>query len=221
MPHGFSSRPIAATMLDLLLQSYFFKPVNLDWIIGCSLPSSLSSDFTELSVDLCILNISQPSLFFMAPNRMPNSKSKRILWSILFLLRLVLAASVVVYAVVEILKFSSNKEILHLAMFSMFFLVANFQVGVGKHKAIISDEEAGSLFVLTLFSLSAALFELVDLALDQVLKELNPSTMPGLVFGLNVVESVLGFCAVLLLYYSMDRFLVFLRSVSFKGNPYL
>ena len=57
-----------------------------------------------------------------------------------FLLRLVLAASVVVYAVVEILKFSSNKEILHLAMFSMFSLLQISRLA-SVTKAIINDEE--------------------------------------------------------------------------------
>ena len=67
----------------------------------------------------------------MALSRIPNIKSKRILWATLLTLRILLAMSVVAYAFVEYIEFNTNKEILHLTLFSMFFLVTNFQINVG------------------------------------------------------------------------------------------
>ena len=152
----------------------------------------------------------------MNHQRIPNLRTKRVLWSTLWLLRLVLVISVIAYGALEIMKFNSNKEVIHLAMFSMFFLLGNFQVGVGRHNAVVSKEEAESIFFLTLFSISAALLELVDLALDQILKELNQQVNISYIFGICLAETILGFCAVLLVYYSLERFLVHLRSISFK-----
>ena len=97
-------------------------------------------------------------------------------------------------------------------MFSMFFLLANFQVNIGRHKEVIKDvERAESLFVLSMFALAAALLELVDLGFDQLIGGIDSVSV---ITGINLVEAMLGVCAVLLTYYSVDRFLVALRSIS-------
>ena len=156
----------------------------------------------------------------MTRQHITNISSEKTIRSILFLLRMILALSVVAYAAIELMKFNSNKEILHLTMFSMFFLLASFQINVGRHNAVVNSNEAGKLFILTLFSFSAALLELVDLALDQILKELNQAAMPGYFFGVSLTESLFGFAAVLMIFYSLEGFLVFLNSIVFKlkGN---
>ena len=152
----------------------------------------------------------------MTLQRTPDLQIKKTLWKTLFALRIILTLAVVAYAIIEIMKFESNKEILHFAGFSIFFLLGNFQLGVGRHKAVVSDSEAEGLFILTMFSISAALLELVDLTLDEVLKGLNSPNMSGYIFGISLTETILGFCAVLMVYYSLERFLVLLRSIAFK-----
>ena len=103
----------------------------------------------------------------MTLSRIPNLRVKKILWGMLALLRVLLALSVVAYIAVEYIEFNSNKEVLHLTLFSMFFLLSNFLINVGRHKAAIqSDEHAQSLFWMAMFALCAAMLELVDLALD-------------------------------------------------------
>ena len=64
--------------------------------------------------------------------------------------------------------------------------------------------------------LSPAMLELVDLALDQVLMALADPSMLVYFHAVSVLESLIGFCAVLMVYFSIDRFLVFLRSISFE-----
>ena len=150
----------------------------------------------------------------MTLSRIPNIKSKRILWATLLTLRVLLVISVVAYAIVECIEFNTNKEILHLTLFSMFFLVTNFQINVGRHKAVIKDDEkAERLFLLAMFALSSSLLELVDLALDQVMRGLSDPSMYGYRISLSIMESFLGFVAILMVYYSIDRFLVFIRAI--------
>ena len=153
----------------------------------------------------------------MTLSRIPCLRAKRILWGTLAVLRVLLVISVVAYAVVECIEFNSNKQILHLTLFSMFFLLSNFLINVGRHKAAIqSDEHAQSLFWMAMFAISAAMLELVDLALDQVLAALADPSMLVYFNAVSVIESLFGFCAVLMVYFSIDRFLVFLRSISFE-----
>ena len=153
----------------------------------------------------------------MTLSRIPNLRVKRILWGMLALLRVLLALTVVAYIAVEYIEFNSNKEVLHLTLFSMFFLLSNFLINVGRHKAAIqSDEHAQSLFWMAMFALCAAMLELVDLALDQVLVALADPSLVVYFNAVSVIESLFGFCAVLMVYFSIDRFLVFLRSISFE-----
>ena len=153
----------------------------------------------------------------MTLTRIPDLRVKKILWGTLAVLRVLLALSVVAYVAVEVIEFNSNKEVLHLTLFSMFFLLSNFLINVGRHKAAIqSDEHAQSLFWMAMFALSAAMLELVDLALDQVLSALADPSMLVYFNAVSVIESLIGFCAVLMVYFSIDRFLVFVRSISFE-----
>ena len=153
----------------------------------------------------------------MALSRIPDLRVKKILWGTLVVLRVLLAMAVVASIAIEYIEFYSSKEVLRLALFSMFFLLSNFLINVGRHKAVIqNDEHAQSLFWMAMFALSAAMLELVDLALDQVLTAMTNPSMTIYFHILGVVESLIGIVSVLMAYFSIDRFLVFLRSISFE-----
>ena len=69
---------------------------------------------------------------------------------------------------------------------------------------------------MAMFALCAAMLELVDLALDQVLGAMTDPSLFVYFTIVQVVESSLGLFAVLMVYFSIDRFLVFVRSISFE-----
>ena len=154
----------------------------------------------------------------MTLTRIPDLRVKKILWGTLIVLRVLLFMAVLAYIAVEYIEFDFNKEVLHLTLFSMFFLLSNFLINVGRHKAAIqNDEHAQSLFWMAMFALSAAMLELVDLALDQVLAAIADD--PSMVVysnALGVVEFLIGIFSVLMACFSIDRLLVFLRSISFE-----
>lgn len=148
-------------------------------------------------------------------HRVPNLRAKRMLAYAFSALRAMLILALIAYAVVEFVEFNSQKEVLHLTLFSMFFLVSNYLVNIGRHKAVlVEDERAQSLFFLVMFAIAAAMFELIDLALDQVLKAINTTSMPMLHISIAILETLIGMVAVLMIYFALDRFLVFLRSLS-------
>ncbi|WP_413441191.1 hypothetical protein [Synechococcus sp. MIT S1220] len=146
---------------------------------------------------------------------MPNLRTKRILAFTFSALRAMLMLALIAYTVVEYVEFNSQKEVLHLTLFSMFFLVSNFLVNIGRHKAVLGeDEKAQSLFFLAMFAMAAAMFELVDLGLDQVLKAINATSMQILHIFIAVFESLTGMIAVIMIYFALDRLLVFLRALT-------
>jgi hypothetical protein len=79
-----------------------------------------------------------------------------------------------------------------------------------------SEERISRLFVLALFTLSAAFLELVDLGFDQITDHLKYNSALASVYQIVCIfEAVCGAMAVLLIAYSIDRMLVTLRSTAY------
>ena len=65
-----------------------------------------------------------------------------------------------------------------------------------------------------MFALAAAMFELVDLGLDQVLKVIDTTSTQVLRMSILTAEALIGIAAIFMIYFVLDRLLVFLRSLS-------
>ena len=143
--------------------------------------------------------------------------SKKALFTLITLLRLFLIAAALTIVATEMLEIYQEKDLLHLSMFSIFFLLCNFQINLSRHTAVMKSEERISrLFVLALFTLSAAFLELVDLGFDQITDHLKYNSALASVYQIVCIfEAVCGAMAVLLIAYSIDRMLVTLRSTAY------
>ena len=145
-----------------------------------------------------------------------GSLSKKALISLLASLRVFLIAAASTVIVIELIEIYLQKDVLHLALFAMFFLICNFQINLSRHKEVMkSDERTGRLFVLALFSLSASFLELVDLGFDQLSKKLLGGA--GLQHSYQtfcVIETIVGIVAIVMITYSLDRMLVSLRLIA-------
>ena len=67
-----------------------------------------------------------------------------------------------------------------------------------------------------MFTLCATMLELVDLAVDQVLEEITDPSLVVYFKIVQVVESLLGMFAMLMVYFLIGRFRVFLPSISYE-----
>ena len=145
-----------------------------------------------------------------------GSYSKKALFTLLAVLRFFLAAAAVVLITIELTEAYMQKDILHLSYFSIFFLICSFQVNLSRHKDVMkSDERVGRLFVLALFSLTAAFLELVDLGFDQLVNRLRGNQeLISWYQSICILEVIFGIIAILMLVYSLDRMLVALRSIA-------
>ena len=147
----------------------------------------------------------------MPITRIPNLTSKRILWIAFSAIRILAAICAIAYFIVALLEFKSNKEIMHLTMFSMFILCANFQLSIGGYRVVIFEENSAKIFMLSMFTLSAAFLELADLGLDQVLKQLEAENLSEYYLALSGIESIISIIGVLVFCYSLDKFMAFLK----------
>ena len=145
-----------------------------------------------------------------------TSYSKKALFFLLSVLRLFLVAVALTMIVIEFAETYLQKDVLHLALFSMFFLICNFQINLSRHKEVMkSEDRIGRLFVLALFSLAAAFLELVDLGLDQLLTRFRGNLdLISWYQSICIFEVIFGVIAISMLTYSLDRMLVSLRSVA-------
>ena len=105
---------------------------------------------------------------------------------------------------IELTEAYMQKDILHLSYFSIFFLICSFQVNLSRHKDVMkSDERVGRLFVLALFSLTAAFLELVDLGFDQLVNRLRGNQeLISWHQSICILEVIFGIIVILMLVYS-------------------
>ena len=148
----------------------------------------------------------------------PNYYSKKILYSLLFVLRIFIFIAAVTMVVIEIREAYLFKDILHLALFSISFLVCSLQIAISRHKVVMkSQERARRFFMMALFSMTAAFLELVDLGFDQMVDRLSgvQAFLPWYQ-SICILESIFGITAIMMLAYSLDRMLVSLRSIAIE-----
>ena len=67
-----------------------------------------------------------------------------------------------------------------------------------------------------MFTLTASILKLVDLAFDQVLKKLSTPGPEGYYLAINAIDSCLGIFAVLVFCYSLNKFIIFLRTAAIE-----
>ena len=67
--------------------------------------------------------------------------SKRALFALLGTLRLFVITAASIIIVVEIIEVFVQKDLMHLALFAVFFLICNFQINLSRHTAIMKSEE--------------------------------------------------------------------------------
>ena len=148
----------------------------------------------------------------------PNHYAKKALFSTLTLLRLFILAAAITMILIELREAYLFKDILHLALFSIFFLICTLQVAISRHKEIMKNKErVGRYFLLALFSMSAAFLELVDLGFDQLVNRLSGvQTFLAWYQGICIVESIFGIIAIMIIAYSLDRMLTSLRSIALE-----
>lgn len=143
-----------------------------------------------------------------------DEATKAVLLKVFSGMRIILWISVLTLVGIEIAEVFANKEIERLVLFAIFFLLANLQIGIGRF--MLTDkkqEQANQLLLLSVFMISSAFLEIIDVGLEKGLS-VFPATTPTLLYQLLLgFEAVFGILALALAAYSVDRFFIQMRLV--------
>jgi hypothetical protein len=113
---------------------------------------------------------------------------------------------------IEIAEVYLQKDVYHLAVSAIFFLLANMQIGISRLLISMDDEEMSRrFFYLSIVMLCAAVIAVFDMGIDRVLAEMAASQFAFLYKLVSIAEFLLGSISTLLAGYSLDRFFVLIR----------
>ena len=126
---------------------------------------------------------------------------------ILNLLRIFIIIGVITYVSIQTLEIFQRKEFLHLTIFTLFFLFSSFQLTIsGYFQRLGFNEHSFMLFGASIIMFSAGFFELVDVAIDHFLKELENSNYSLLISFGSILEYLIALFAIILALISLERF---------------
>ena len=126
---------------------------------------------------------------------------------ILNLLRIFIIIAAITYVGIQTLEIFQRKEFLHLTIFTLFFLFSSFQLTIsGYFQRIGLNEHSFMLFGASIIMFSAGFFELVDVAIDHFLKELENSNYSLLISFGSIFEYLITLSAIILALISLERF---------------
>ena len=145
--------------------------------------------------------------------RMPRKTAlKHLLTPILLFLRWLLWLAIVANITVELAEVYLQKDIHHLAMSAIFFLLANLQISISRLLVSIEEvETAKQFFFISIFMICAAIIEIIDLGVDRFLTEIANSQFTAFYKFISIAEFLLGTFSTMLAGYSLDRFFVLIK----------
>ena len=137
---------------------------------------------------------------------------RHLLASILVVLRWLLWVAIGANIAIEIAEVYLQKDVYHLAISAIFFLLANMQIGISRLLISMDDEEMSRrFFYLSIVMLCAAVIAVFDMGIDRILAEMAASQFAFLDKLVSIAEFLLGSISTLLAGYSLDRFFVLIR----------
>ena len=137
---------------------------------------------------------------------------RHLLASILVVLRWLLWVAIGANIAIEIAEVYLQKDVYHLAVSAIFFLLANMQIGISRLLISMDDEEMSRrFFYLSIVLLCAAVIAVFAMGIERVLAGMAASQFAFLYKLLSIAEFLLGSISTLLAGYSLDRFFVLIR----------
>ena len=141
----------------------------------------------------------------------------RSLFIILTTLRWLLWAAICINIGIEGVELFIAKDVSHLAMSAIFFLLGNVQIGLSRLLISMKDSEMAEEFLfISFFMLSAAIIEIVDLGFDRAVSQLSSSPFNAAFLAVSVIEFITGVVATLLAGYSLDRMFILMRKKAWQ-----
>ena len=135
--------------------------------------------------------------------------------TLIYLIRIFVIFGAITYVAIQTIEIFQRKEFMHLTIFTLFFLFASFQLSASAYFYRSGMKKYSDLiFTASIIMFSAGVFELVDVALDHLLKDLaNLNNSFIIIFG-SLIEYFISLSSVFVALISLDRFSKILKGWS-------
>jgi len=137
-----------------------------------------------------------------------------IITPLLNIIRLFAILGAITYISIQTLEIFQRREFMHLTMFTLFFLFANFQLSITRYLTNIKmNKYSYILFPAVIIMFSAGILELVDVAIDHFLKDISSlENSPITIIG-SLIEYVIALSSIFIALVFLHRFRITLRSL--------
>ena len=135
--------------------------------------------------------------------------------TLIYWIRIFVVFGAITYLAIQTIEIFQRKEFMHLTIFTLFFLFASFQLSASAFFYRSGMKKYSDLiFTASIIMFSAGVFELVDVALDHLLKDLaNLNNSFIIIFG-SLIEYFISLSSVFVALISLDRFSKILKGWS-------
>ena len=113
----------------------------------------------------------------------------------------------IAYIAIQTLEIFARREVLHLTIFTLMFLIASFQLSISTYfQDIGSNEHAYRLFGASIIMFCGGFFELVDVAIDHALSDINKYNYNLLISIGSITEYLIALAAIIIAMISLENF---------------
>ena len=139
-----------------------------------------------------------------------------IIISLINIIRIFVILGAITYVAIQTLEIFQRREFMHLTIFTLFFLFANFQLSIsGYFLRIGMDKFSHMVFPAVIIMFSAGVLQLVDVAIDHLLKDISDISILGnspiIIIG-SLIEYLIALSSIFIAMVSLNRFKTTLKS---------
>ncbi len=119
----------------------------------------------------------------------------------------------ITYIAIQTLEIFQRREVLHLTIFTLMFVIASFQLSISTYfQDIESNEHSYRLFGASMIMFCAGFFELVDVAIDHSLSDINKYNYNLIISIGSITEYVIALSAIIIAMISLENFRITIKN---------
>ncbi len=113
----------------------------------------------------------------------------------------------ITYVAIQTMEIFQRREVLHLTIFTLLFLFASFELSISTYfQRIGFNEHSYRAFATSLIMFAAGFFELVDVAIDHSISDIEAYNINFLTSSGSIIEYLIAISALILAMISLEKF---------------
>ncbi len=123
------------------------------------------------------------------------------------LIRIFCFLAAITYVAIQTMEIFQRREVLHLTIFTLLFLFASFELSISTYfQRIGFNDHSYRAFTTSLIMFSGGIFELVDVAIDHGLSDIEKYNLNFITSSGSIIEYLIAISALILAIISLEKF---------------